>query len=281
MSDKTTEAKQAKQAAASWTAPTSVLYDRVLSPMYDEVARVLWPTWLHPNYITLLGGVFCTLSVLAMQRDAWGWACVLFTLYHACDNTDGKHARRTGKSSKFGHVLDHAVEPSPNPNPNPNANPNPNSAPNPNPNPNPNAYSYQVDATAGVTAITLIFEQVASRSPDPVPVPDPYPYPDPDPDPDPDPGPGPDPDPDPNPNAAPDPAPAPDAGPDPGPRPEQVLFGCVGHSHMHITIISRISPPHISPISRQVLFGCVGHSYMHITMAVFLTCHLAEFNSGG
>ena len=39
-------------------------------------------------------------------------------------------------------------------------------------------------------------------------------------------------------------------------------------------------PAHISPISRQVLFGCVGHSYMHITMAVFLTCHLAEFNSG-
>lgn len=153
MSDKTKQAKQAKQAATSWTAPTSVLYDRVLSPMYDEVARVLWPAWLHPNYITLLGGVFCTLSVLAMQRDAWGWSCILFTCYHACDNTDGKHARRTGKSSKFGHVLDHAV-----------------------------------DATAGVTAITLIFE--------------------------------------------------------------------------------------------QVLFGCVGHSYMHITMAVFLTCHLAEFNSG-
>ena len=60
-----------------------------------------------------------------MQRGAWGWACILFTCYHACDNTDGKHARRTGKSSKFGHVLDHAV-----------------------------------DATAGVTAITLIFEQV-------------------------------------------------------------------------------------------------------------------------
>lgn len=125
MSDKTKQAKQAKQAATSWTAPTSVLYDRVLSPMYDEVARVLWPAWLHPNYITLLGGVFCTLSVLAMQRDAWGWSCILFTCYHACDNTDGKHARRTGKSSKFGHVLDHAV-----------------------------------DATAGVTAITLIFEQV-------------------------------------------------------------------------------------------------------------------------
>ena len=43
MSDKTREAKQAKQAAASWTAPTSVLYDRVLSPMYDEVARFVLP----------------------------------------------------------------------------------------------------------------------------------------------------------------------------------------------------------------------------------------------
>ena len=64
-----------------------------------------------------------------MQRGAWGWACILFTCYHACDNTDGKHARRTGKSSKFGHVLDHAV-----------------------------------DATAGVTAITLIFEQALTLS---------------------------------------------------------------------------------------------------------------------
>ena len=60
MSDKTKQEKQAKQAAASWTAPTSVLYDRVLSPMYDEVARVLWPAWLHPNYITLLGGAHRT-----------------------------------------------------------------------------------------------------------------------------------------------------------------------------------------------------------------------------
>jgi len=152
--DMSTKAKQAKQKAdASWTAPTSVLYDRVLSPFYDEVARLLWPAWLHPNYITLLGGIFCTLSVLAMQRGDWGWACATFPCYHACDNTDGKHARRTGKSSKFGHVLDHAV-----------------------------------DATAGVTAITLIFE--------------------------------------------------------------------------------------------QVLFGCVAHSYMNITMAVFLTCHLAEFTTG-
>ena len=65
-----TAAKQ--QVAKSWTSQTSVVYDYVLSPFYDEVARVLWPAWLHPNAITTLGGIFCTLSVLAMQRGMWG-----------------------------------------------------------------------------------------------------------------------------------------------------------------------------------------------------------------
>ena len=96
--------------ASSWACPTSILYDRLLSPFYDEVARLLWPRWVHPNCITLLGGLFCALSVAAMWRGAWGWACAAFTAYHACDNTDGKHARRTGQTSKMGHVLDHAVD---------------------------------------------------------------------------------------------------------------------------------------------------------------------------
>eukprot|EP00797_Seminavis_robusta_P016435 Sro244_g097280.2 (206) ;mRNA; r:76075-76692 len=31
-------------------------------------------------------------------------------MYHMCDNMDGKHARRTGKTSKFGGILDHWVD---------------------------------------------------------------------------------------------------------------------------------------------------------------------------
>ena len=45
----------------------------------------------------------CTHTLRAVHHA--GWACTTFTLYHMCDNTDGKHARRTGKTSKFGCVL--------------------------------------------------------------------------------------------------------------------------------------------------------------------------------
>ena len=45
-----------------------------------------------------------------MEAEQWTWACLAFTMYHMCDNMDGKHARRTGQSSLFGHVLDHALD---------------------------------------------------------------------------------------------------------------------------------------------------------------------------
>merc|ERR1712087_709196 len=45
-----------------------------------------------------------------MHHEAWGWACVCFTVYHMCDNMDGKHARRTRQTSRVGKVLDHAID---------------------------------------------------------------------------------------------------------------------------------------------------------------------------
>ena len=91
-------------------ASSSWLYDRVLSPFYDRLAAKLWPTWLHPNQITLLGGACGVVCLVAMEHGWWRSACLAFTSYHACDNMDGKHARRTGKTSHFGHALDHAID---------------------------------------------------------------------------------------------------------------------------------------------------------------------------
>jgi len=88
---------------------TSLLFDHVISPFYDRLV-VLWPRWVPPNAITLLGGVCCTLSVVAMRRSLWGCATLAFTLYHALDNMDGKHARRTKQTSRVGKVLDHAID---------------------------------------------------------------------------------------------------------------------------------------------------------------------------
>jgi len=88
---------------------TSILYDYALSPFYDRLV-VVWPRWVHPNHITCLGGVAVAGSLVAMAAEQWSLACLAFTLYHMFDNMDGKHARRTGQSSQFGHVLDHALD---------------------------------------------------------------------------------------------------------------------------------------------------------------------------
>ncbi|CAB9499724.1 Choline/ethanolaminephosphotransferase [Seminavis robusta] len=91
---------------------TSYLYDYVLSPFYDWLAALIWPDWVHPNAITLIGGMFAVAASYFIQNNSGqsGWACLLFTMYHMCDNMDGKHARRTGQTSKFGGVLDHFVD---------------------------------------------------------------------------------------------------------------------------------------------------------------------------
>jgi ethanolaminephosphotransferase len=91
-------------------AGTSVLYDHVLSPFYDRLALLIWPTWIHPNVITCLGGLSAACSLVGMGNEQWTLAFVAFTMYHMCDNMDGKHARRTNQSSMLGHVLDHALD---------------------------------------------------------------------------------------------------------------------------------------------------------------------------
>ena len=88
---------------------TSILYDRVLSPFYDALAAKC-PPWIHPNAITLLGGLSCATSLAAMAAERHAAAAALFTIYHALDNLDGMVARRTGKTSSLGHVLDHAID---------------------------------------------------------------------------------------------------------------------------------------------------------------------------
>ncbi|CAB9505816.1 Cholinephosphotransferase 1 [Seminavis robusta] len=89
---------------------TSYFYDYVLSPFYDWLSPLIWPDWVHPNAITLIGGYYAILSSYCVLHSQLGWACLFFTMYHMCDNMDGKHARRTGKTSKFGGILDHWVD---------------------------------------------------------------------------------------------------------------------------------------------------------------------------
>merc|ERR1711871_1017059 len=62
----------------------SHLYDKVLSPFYDWLTSKLWPRWLHPNVVTLLGGLWAILSNVLCIAGQWRLAGLAFTLYHMC-----------------------------------------------------------------------------------------------------------------------------------------------------------------------------------------------------
>ena len=78
---------------------TSILYDKVLSPFYDVLAARLFPDFVHPNVITLMGGGCASLALIAIRAEAYGYAAALFICYSSLDNMDGKHARRTNQCS--------------------------------------------------------------------------------------------------------------------------------------------------------------------------------------
>lgn len=99
----------------------SWLYDEVLSPhIYNHLVK-LYPMWLHPNVITIWGGLAAFTGLWLVYTSSFsleGGAdnitytkmALCFALYCIFDNTDGKQARRTKTSSKVGEMLDHGVD---------------------------------------------------------------------------------------------------------------------------------------------------------------------------
>ncbi|KAJ2511112.1 hypothetical protein H4217_007542 [Coemansia sp. RSA 1939] len=88
---------------------------------YWEWAVTLFPRWMAPNLITLVGlsfEVFDVLLVLVIMPDLVGpgpgWLYFAFGigmwLYSTFDNVDGKQARRTGSSSPLGELFDHGCD---------------------------------------------------------------------------------------------------------------------------------------------------------------------------
>lgn len=102
--------EQIDTSEANHEVTSSYLYDYALSPFYDRLAKLLWPDWVHPNFITLTGGVCCSISIYALHYSYNRYAFAFWTLYHMMDNMDGKHARRTQQTSKWGAFLDHSVD---------------------------------------------------------------------------------------------------------------------------------------------------------------------------
>eukprot|EP00039_Didymoeca_costata_P022097 m.3704 g.3704 ORF g.3704 m.3704 type:complete len:434 (-) comp2814_c0_seq1:127-1428(-) len=110
----------------------SFFFEYFLEPYVYSNIVLLFPTWIHPNVITICGGIFGLLSAaivlwnsevmslpLLGEDAAPGTkepkyssivAATFMLLYMICDNTDGKQARRTKSSSHVGEVLDHGID---------------------------------------------------------------------------------------------------------------------------------------------------------------------------
>ncbi|KAI7853529.1 CDP-alcohol phosphatidyltransferase-domain-containing protein [Circinella umbellata] len=95
---------------------------RFILKHYWNKSIELFPLWIAPNLITLIGLCFMIISVglmvvFAPEMDAeggpswlyYGFAASLW-LYSTFDNVDGKQARRTGTSSPLGELFDHGCD---------------------------------------------------------------------------------------------------------------------------------------------------------------------------
>ncbi|KAI8145375.1 hypothetical protein BJV82DRAFT_603453 [Fennellomyces sp. T-0311] len=95
---------------------------RLILKHYWNWAITLFPMWIAPNLITLIGLSFMVISVgltviFAPEMDAeggprwlyYGYGASLW-LYSTFDNVDGKQARRTGTSSPLGELFDHGCD---------------------------------------------------------------------------------------------------------------------------------------------------------------------------
>ncbi|KAJ1973261.1 hypothetical protein H4R34_005136, partial [Dimargaris verticillata] len=81
----------------------------------------LFPLWMAPNLITLVGFGFVIGNLglllyyspdLATPAPAWVYfsSALGLWLYSTFDNVDGKQARRTGSSSPLGELFDHGCD---------------------------------------------------------------------------------------------------------------------------------------------------------------------------
>lgn len=98
----------------------SLLSHYVLQPYWNWLVT-LFPLWMAPNLITLLGFLCIVVNVATLlyldpemkgypsQWLYWSWALGLWT-YQSFDAIDGKQARRTGSSGPLGELFDHGCD---------------------------------------------------------------------------------------------------------------------------------------------------------------------------
>jgi phosphatidylglycerophosphate synthase len=97
-------------------------YDAAYKGVTDVLTLYLWrkaafylTRWaararLRPNFVTLVGAVLCVLAFILFWRAQYWWGVVAGFIFMVLDTVDGKLARVTGASSKWGEVFDHGID---------------------------------------------------------------------------------------------------------------------------------------------------------------------------
>jgi hypothetical protein len=97
-------------------------YDAAYKGVTDLLTLYLWrrpafylTRWaaqakLSPNFITLIGGILCALAFYLFWQGEYWWGVLSGFIFMVLDTVDGKLARVTGASSKWGEVFDHGID---------------------------------------------------------------------------------------------------------------------------------------------------------------------------
>jgi phosphatidylglycerophosphate synthase len=97
-------------------------YDAAYKGVTDVLTLYLWrkaafhlTRWaaragLNPNLVTLVGAVFCGLAFFLFWRGEYWPGVMSGFIFMVLDTVDGKLARVTGASSKWGEVFDHGID---------------------------------------------------------------------------------------------------------------------------------------------------------------------------
>ena len=97
-------------------------YDAAYKGVTDALTLYLWrkpafylTRWaaragLAPNFVTLVGAVLCVLAFFLFWSGEYWWGVLSGFIFMVLDTVDGKLARCTGASSKWGEVFDHGID---------------------------------------------------------------------------------------------------------------------------------------------------------------------------
>ncbi|KAI8878182.1 Choline/ethanolaminephosphotransferase [Backusella circina FSU 941] len=107
--------------AYKYAATDKSFISRYILKHYWDFAIKLFPRWIAPNLITLIGLFFMIANVIIigiwlpdLGTEGPSWIYFSFAaglwLYSTFDNVDGRQARRTGTSSPLGELFDHGCD---------------------------------------------------------------------------------------------------------------------------------------------------------------------------